>query len=175
MIDLIKRQQIREDMESRKEIPIPPYILKDSSKDDSTFDKLSLMISENQSLSKQVRSDSERISEAEQKMIQDSAELVYKIMIATFGAILTGMAMGGCIVSCCLRSYKNRQQKRLEEAKHQNLRFVEVNGAIGMPTEVDQKNTQVQEVGAGAEVGDNEAQISEKVEEINISINTEEA
>jgi len=65
MIDLIKRQQIREDMESRKEIPIPPYILKDSSKDDSTFDKLSLMISENQSLSKQVRSDSERISEAE--------------------------------------------------------------------------------------------------------------
>merc|ERR1712214_149141 len=85
------------------------------------------------------------------------------------------MAMGACIVSCCLRSYKNRQQKRLEEAQHQNLRFVEANGAIGMPTEVDPKNTQVEELGAGAVVGDNEAQIAEKVEEINISINSEEA
>jgi len=55
-------------------------------------------------------------------------------MVATFGAIILGMALGSCLVACCLKSYKNNQARRLEDAGHQNLRFVAGNQEIGMAT-----------------------------------------
>ena len=103
-------------------------------KDSAALSKLSLMVDANQSLQKQVRSDSENITNAEHQIEQESQQLVYVIMVATFAAIILGMALGSCIVACCLKSYKNNQARRLEDAGHQNLRFVAGNQEIGMPT-----------------------------------------
>jgi len=66
-------------------------------------------------------------------------------MVATFAAILLGMALGSCIVACCLKSYKNNQARRLEDAGHQNLRFVAGNHEIGMPTQAELKTTEAAE------------------------------
>lgn len=137
LLDLERRQQDR-DREAKKELPIAPHKLKDGSSG-ASIDKMGVMLNESSEIEKQIREESDKISSAESKLEEESSNLVYMVMASTILAIVVGMIVGSCLVLCCLKSYKSNQQKRLSEAGHQNLRFVEGENAVPMATQMEPK------------------------------------
>lgn len=107
----------------------------------AVFNKITHILGENDSIAKQVMTESEKITEAEQKIEEESNNMIYVVMASSFISIIIGILIGTGIVIACLKDYKSKQQKRLEQSGHQNLRFVGGERDIGMPTQVEQKVT----------------------------------
>lgn len=51
--------------------------------------------------------------------------MIYAFMGVLVAAIAIGMALGGCLLMCCLKIYQRGQEKRLTQASRMNLRFTE--------------------------------------------------
>ena len=115
ILDLDKREQNSSEVVAPKKLPIPHYMLKDQSESENigaAAKKINMMIEESLQLAKQVRGDTETITDAEQK-IEEVNHRVYEIIAATIFAIFIGMALGSCLVLCYLKNYKSNQSQRL--------------------------------------------------------------
>lgn len=106
----------------------------DAEKAADAIDKIGHMLQERASIAEEVRNDSQKITEAEAKFQEDTDKMVLAVVGGIVFAIIIGMALGSCIVLCCLKRYQKDQSKRLKKAQHHDLVFVEGSRTIDMPT-----------------------------------------
>lgn len=101
----------------------PPAFLKDSN--DATLKKLTEVMEELPQLASIVQDEQQQVTEVDEKLDEKAEKIIYAFIGVLAVAIGLGMALGGCLLLCCLKCYQRGQQKRLTQANRMNLRFTE--------------------------------------------------
>lgn len=74
-----------------------------------------------------VHDSNQKVTEVQEKLAENNEEMMYSFMGVLVAAIAIGMALGGCLILCCLKLYQRGQGKRLAQANRAGLRFTEPN------------------------------------------------
>lgn len=72
-----------------------------------------------------VQNEQQQVTEVDEKLDEKAENIIYAFIGVLAVAIGLGMALGGCLLLCCLKCYQRGQQKRLTQANRMNLRFTE--------------------------------------------------